>query len=134
MRVMAQDDILYSQVQSCDRSYQLPHMLVAWPIVNDIGPEPTPAQKTVAVGGHPFWLSQVNQDDFYTIGALSNVSPIKVRMWILNSFSDAAFSNAFDAWSVFADVDTNSKRVENGFHALEVLSMMIPQTCCGILI
>ena len=48
---------IYSQVQSCDLSYQLPHMLADWPIANDTGTEPTPAQKKVALGGHPFWLS-----------------------------------------------------------------------------
>ena len=106
---------IYSQVQPCDLSYQLPHMLVGWPIVSGTGSEPTPAQQTVALGGHPFWLSKVNQDDFYTLGALSNVSSVKVWMRVLNSFADAAFTNAFDAWSVLAHVATNSKRCENGF-------------------
>ena len=83
---------IYSQDQACDISYQLPHMMVAWPIMSDTGNEPTPAQKTVALGGHPFWMSKVQQGDFYTLDALPNISPIKVWMRILNSFADAAFS------------------------------------------
>ena len=106
---------IYSQVQACDLSYHLPHMMVAWPIIDDTGTEPAPAQKMVALGGHPFWLGKVHQGDFYALDALSNISATKVWMWVLNSFADAAFANAFDAWSVFAIANTNSRRVENGF-------------------
>ena len=55
---------IYSHLQACGRAYQLPHMSAAWPIVSDTGREPTPAQKTVAPCGHPFWLSKVQQGDF----------------------------------------------------------------------
>ena len=106
---------IYSQVQACDLSYQLPHMMVAWPIIDGTGTEPTPTQKIVALGGHPFWMSKSHQDDFYTLDALSNISSIKVRMRVINSFADAAFANAFGAWSVFAHVATNSRRAANGF-------------------
>ena len=61
-------------------------------------------------------MSKSQQDDFYTIDALSHISSIKVWMWIMNAFADAAYSNAFDAWSVFAHVTTNLRRAENGYY------------------
>ena len=106
---------IYSQVQLRGLSYQLPHMLVSWPIVDGTGSEPSPAQKITALGGHSFWLNKTEQDDFYTLGALSNSSPAKVWMWIINSLADGAFSNAFDSWPVFAHVNTNIRRCENAF-------------------
>ena len=107
---------IHSQVQACDLSYQLPHMLVAWPVVDGTGVEPTPAQKVVASGGHHFWLSKSQQDDFYTLDAFSLISSSKVWMWVLNAFANAAHSNTFDAWSVFAHVSANSRRAEDGYY------------------
>ena len=106
---------IYIQVQLRDLSYQLPNMLVSWPIVDGAGSEPTHAKKITDLRCHSFWLNKTEQGDFYTLDALSNSSPAKVWMWIINSLGDAALANAFDSRSVFSHVNTNIRMCGNGF-------------------
>ena len=46
---------IYSQAQPCDLTI---NVFVRWPLVRDIGSEPTFAQKIAALGSHPFWLNK----------------------------------------------------------------------------
>ena len=90
-------------------------MLASWPVLGVIGDGPTPAQKISSLGDHSFCLNILARDDFYTLYALSKSPPSEVWMLVVNSMADAAFTNAFGAWSVFAHVNDNRGRCGNGY-------------------
>ena len=92
---------IYSQIQSFDLG------IIRWPLIYDIGAEPTFAQKITALGGHPFWLNKSLQNDSYSADALVKCSPSHLRIYIFNALAVAASHSQFDEWSVQAHVHAN---------------------------
>ena len=99
---------IYSQLQLCDLG------IIHWPLIYEIGAEPTFAQKIVALGGHPFWLNKSLQNDAYTADALVKCCPPNLWIYIFNALAVAASQSRFDEWSVQAHVHANRQAWTRG--------------------
>ena len=80
----------YSHVQLCGIG------ILRWPLMFDVGSEPTFAQKIVAMGGHPFWIGKSLQNDSYSADALAKCCPSQLWNYVSNTLALAASLSLFD--------------------------------------
>ena len=99
---------IYSQVQLSDIG------TFRWPLIHDVGSEPTFAQKIAALGGHPFWLGKSLQNDSYSSDALAKCRPPNLWVYIFDALALAASQSRFDDWSVRAHIHSNRQAWTRG--------------------
>ena len=85
-----------------------------WPIAHMVGTEPTPAQEIDSSDGHYFRLIKTDNDGPYTIDAQDNCDRSRVRLYVSNALSMAAYQDAYESVEVPAHVRTKSEAREMG--------------------
>ena len=76
-------------------------------MVSDVGIDPAPARKIVALGLHPLRIIKDDRNDRFAIDALAHIFPDRIWLCILNAFAIDAENKLFDPLSVSEHVTPN---------------------------